>query len=370
MKDARGRRWRWSSAAAAPLATERVPLAEAAGRVAAEGAAAPSTCRRSTARRWTASRSARPTPRRRRAAAGRRRRGGRRRARDARRRAPPRGSPPARRSRRAPTRSCTSSDARSTTARVAADAGAARRHCTSASAARTSTPATCSRRPATPLTLARVSALASAGRRRGRRAPPRRACTARHRLASCCRSARRPSRARSTSPTALMVRLLAERAGAQVDRPRRDRRRLRRDPRRGRGRPGRRRAARLRRRVASARTTTSSPPSRPCGVDEVFWRVRIKPGKPLWFGRRGVDARVRPAGQPALERSSASALFIVPALRRLQGERDAGPRSCRGRLDRGRRPVRRPHDVPDLAARARRRRRARGDADRAARART
>src|SRR5262245_55091078 len=24
-----------------------------------------------------------------------------------------------------------------------------------------------------------------------------------------------------------------------------------------------------------------------CGVDEVFWRVRIKPGKPLWFGRRG-----------------------------------------------------------------------------------
>ena len=24
-----------------------------------------------------------------------------------------------------------------------------------------------------------------------------------------------------------------------------------------------------------------------CGVEEVFWRVRIKPGKPLWFGRRG-----------------------------------------------------------------------------------
>ena len=24
-----------------------------------------------------------------------------------------------------------------------------------------------------------------------------------------------------------------------------------------------------------------------CGIEEIFWRVRVKPGKPLWFGRRG-----------------------------------------------------------------------------------
>ena len=38
-----------------------------------------------------------------------------------------------------------------------------------------------------------------------------------------------------------------------------------------------------------------------CGVEEVLWRVRIKPGKPMWFGRRGEHARLRAAGQPAVE---------------------------------------------------------------------
>ena len=37
-----------------------------------------------------------------------------------------------------------------------------------------------------------------------------------------------------------------------------------------------------------------------CGVEEVFWRVRIKPGKPLWFGRRGATLVFGLPGQPAV----------------------------------------------------------------------
>jgi molybdopterin molybdotransferase len=67
------------------------------------------------------------------------------------------------------------------------------------------------------------------------------------------------------------------------------------------------------------------------GVDEVFWRVRIKPGKPLWFGRRGTTLVFGLPGNP-LSAIVGMALFIVPALRRLQGETGAGPRLERGRL--------------------------------------
>ena len=67
------------------------------------------------------------------------------------------------------------------------------------------------------------------------------------------------------------------------------------------------------------------------GVDEVFWRVQIKPGKPLWFGRRGATLVFGLPGNP-LSSIVCAALFIVPALRRLQGERDAGPNFGRGRL--------------------------------------
>jgi molybdopterin molybdotransferase len=68
-----------------------------------------------------------------------------------------------------------------------------------------------------------------------------------------------------------------------------------------------------------------------CGVEEVFWRVRIKPGKPLWFGRRGSTLVFGLPGNP-LSSIVGACLFIVPALRRLQGEADAGPRLDRGRL--------------------------------------
>ncbi|HEX6024839.1 MAG TPA: gephyrin-like molybdotransferase Glp [Solirubrobacter sp.] len=68
-----------------------------------------------------------------------------------------------------------------------------------------------------------------------------------------------------------------------------------------------------------------------CGVEEVFWRVRIKPGKPLWFGRRGKTLVFGLPGNP-LSAIVGTAVFVLPALRRLRGETDVGPRFERGRL--------------------------------------
>ncbi|MDA0165031.1 molybdopterin molybdotransferase MoeA [Solirubrobacter ginsenosidimutans] len=68
-----------------------------------------------------------------------------------------------------------------------------------------------------------------------------------------------------------------------------------------------------------------------CGIEEVFWRVRIKPGKPLWFGRRGSTLVFGLPGNP-LSAIVCTALFVLPALRRLRGESDPGPRFDRGRL--------------------------------------
>jgi molybdopterin molybdotransferase len=68
-----------------------------------------------------------------------------------------------------------------------------------------------------------------------------------------------------------------------------------------------------------------------CGVEEVLWRVRIKPGKPMWFGRRASTLVFGLPGNP-LSSIVCFSVFIEPALRRLQGERDAAPRLVRGRL--------------------------------------
>jgi molybdopterin molybdotransferase len=68
-----------------------------------------------------------------------------------------------------------------------------------------------------------------------------------------------------------------------------------------------------------------------CGVEEVFWRVRVKPGKPLWFGRRG-DALV--FGLPGNPLSSIVGFLalIDPVLRRLHGEAGATMRTVPARL--------------------------------------
>jgi len=68
-----------------------------------------------------------------------------------------------------------------------------------------------------------------------------------------------------------------------------------------------------------------------CGVDELFWRVRIKPGKPLWFGRAGATLVFGLPGNP-LSTIVCFCVFIAPALRRLAGERDARPALEPGRL--------------------------------------
>jgi molybdopterin molybdotransferase len=68
-----------------------------------------------------------------------------------------------------------------------------------------------------------------------------------------------------------------------------------------------------------------------CGVQEVFWSVRMKPGKPLWFGRRGRTLVFGLPGNP-LSAIVGAAVFIAPALRRLAGDRDARPELVRGRL--------------------------------------
>src|ERR671929_1137092 len=59
-----------------------------------------------------------------------------------------------------------------------------------------------------------------------------------------------------------------------------------------------------------------------CGVEEVFWRVRIKPGKPLWFGRRGSTLVFGLPGNP-LSSLVGYLAFVGPAIRRLHGEREA-----------------------------------------------
>jgi molybdopterin molybdotransferase len=58
------------------------------------------------------------------------------------------------------------------------------------------------------------------------------------------------------------------------------------------------------------------------GVAEAFWRVRLKPGKPLWFGRRDATLVFGLPGNP-LSVVACFLLFVDPALRRMQGQGDA-----------------------------------------------
>jgi molybdopterin molybdotransferase len=67
------------------------------------------------------------------------------------------------------------------------------------------------------------------------------------------------------------------------------------------------------------------------GVEELFWRVRIKPGKPLWFGRRGQTLVFGVPGNP-LSTIVAFQVFIAPALRALHGDPTPGPEHTRARL--------------------------------------
>jgi molybdopterin molybdotransferase len=71
---------------------------------------------------------------------------------------------------------------------------------------------------------------------------------------------------------------------------------------------------------------------RDLGVEEVFWRVAIKPGKPVSFGVRGATLVFGLPGNPVSSLVGCE-LFVKPALRALAGERAPLPRFESGRLD-------------------------------------
>jgi molybdopterin molybdotransferase len=67
------------------------------------------------------------------------------------------------------------------------------------------------------------------------------------------------------------------------------------------------------------------------GVEEVFWRVAIKPGKPVSFGVRGATLVFGLPGNPVSSLVGCE-LFVKPAVRAMQGLRDALPVLEPGRL--------------------------------------
>jgi molybdopterin molybdotransferase len=68
------------------------------------------------------------------------------------------------------------------------------------------------------------------------------------------------------------------------------------------------------------------------GVRPVFWRVRIKPGKPVFFGRRGRQLVFGLPGNPASSMVTFH-LFVRPALDRLLGRAETGLTSATALLD-------------------------------------
>ena len=202
------------------------------------------------------------------------------------------------------------------------------------------------------------------GRRRGRRAPPPAAAPARHRLgaaaarraaragahprvqradgARCSRSARaRRSSTAASCPTTAQATLEAVERGLAGD------------------------VLVVSGGVSVGPHDHVKPAFEACGVEEVLWRVRIKPGKPMWFGRAAATRSCSGCPGNPLSSIVCFCVFIEPALRRLQGERDAAPAARARPPRRAGRALRRAHDVPHGAHRARRGRRARGDPDRA-----
>ncbi len=67
------------------------------------------------------------------------------------------------------------------------------------------------------------------------------------------------------------------------------------------------------------------------GVEEVFWRVAVRPGKPVSFGVRGPTLVFGLPGNPVSSLVGCE-LFVRPAIRALQGAADPGPLFAAGRL--------------------------------------
>jgi molybdopterin molybdotransferase len=71
--------------------------------------------------------------------------------------------------------------------------------------------------------------------------------------------------------------------------------------------------------------------ARDLGVEEVFWGVAVKPGKPVSFGVRGSTLVFGLPGNPVSSLVAAE-LFVLPALRALQGAARPGPHWAPGVL--------------------------------------
>ena len=67
------------------------------------------------------------------------------------------------------------------------------------------------------------------------------------------------------------------------------------------------------------------------GVEEIFWRVAVKPGKPVAFGVRGSTLVFGLPGNPVSSLVGFE-LFVRPAVLALQGHSDPLPRFQPGRL--------------------------------------
>jgi molybdopterin molybdotransferase len=67
------------------------------------------------------------------------------------------------------------------------------------------------------------------------------------------------------------------------------------------------------------------------GAEEIFWRVAVKPGKPIAFSTVGSTLVFGLPGNP-VSTLVGFELFVRPALRALQGERDAAPQYLPGVL--------------------------------------
>lgn len=68
------------------------------------------------------------------------------------------------------------------------------------------------------------------------------------------------------------------------------------------------------------------------GIDTVFWRVNMKPGKPILFARRGSQAIFGLPGNP-LAVMVGLLVFVLPYLRALEGETHPLPRYLMARLN-------------------------------------
>ncbi len=67
------------------------------------------------------------------------------------------------------------------------------------------------------------------------------------------------------------------------------------------------------------------------GFEKIFWKVAIKPGKPVLFGKIGSQPVFGLPGNPASSAATCE-LFTIPALRRLAGHKDPLPPRLKVRL--------------------------------------